>query len=134
MQLADLLPTVLDITGIDGDGIGYQGRSLLRERGDLESRPLVAEYAIFGNVLELLTRANPSFDVSTYARRLKAIRTGEFKYIWSSDGTDALYNIRQDPGELSNLIEAEPEKAREMKGLLDEWLDSFEPYPSRAVE
>jgi len=132
VQLVDLLPTVLDIAGIDRDGIEHHGYSLLRERGGLVSRPLVAEYAIFGNVLELLTRANPSFDVSTYARRLKAIRTEELKYIWSSDGRDELYHISQDPGELNNLIDTEPEKARELKGLLNEWLESFEPYRSRA--
>jgi arylsulfatase A-like enzyme len=67
-------------------------------------------------------------DASKYARRLKTIRTEEYKYIWSSNGQDELYNIREDPGELNNLIEVEPEKAAELKALLKQWLNSFETY------
>ena len=67
-------------------------------------------------------------DVYKYARRLKTIRTEEYKYIWASDGKDELYNIREDPGELNNLIDVEPEKATELKALLKEWLNSFETY------
>ncbi|MFC1980591.1 hypothetical protein ACFLVS_07150 [Chloroflexota bacterium] len=88
----------------------------------------MAEHAIWTTQLDYLRKANHEFDFSKYARRLKAVRTNEYKYIWSSDGRDELYNIRQDPEELNNLIETKPEKARELKALLKEWLNSFEPY------
>ena len=83
--------------------------------------------------LDNLKKANPQFDVSIYARRLKAVRTEEFKYIWASDGQDELYNIRQDPAELNNLIETKPDKARELRALLKQWLNSFEPYRPEAA-
>ena len=62
--------------------------------------------------------SNPEFDVSVYARRLKDVRTKEFKYIWASDGRDELYNLKIDPGELNNLIKSQPEKAKELKTIL----------------
>jgi len=77
---------------------------------------------------------NHQFDISTYVRRLKTVRTEEFKYIWASDGCDELYNIRLDPEELNNLIDVKPEKARELKALLTEWLNSFELYRPEAAK
>lgn len=128
VQLTDIYPTLLDIVGIEWDSKEIQGRSLLRERGGGEPRFAIAEHAVWVLCLEKLKKAYFQFDVSKYTRRLKTIRTEKFKYIWSSDGHDELYNIQQDPGELYNLIEINPEKAEELKALLKEWLDSFEPY------
>jgi len=126
VQLTDLFPTILDIAGIDWDGKEQiQGHSLLQDGEETESTFAIAEYV---SLLEVDCDRNPQFDVSKYCRRLKAVRTEEFKYIWSSDGRDELYNIRHDPGELNNLIEIEPEKAAELKAVLQEWLNSFEPY------
>ncbi len=127
VQLTDIYPTILDILGIDWDREQVQGYSLLRL--EEERQPFaVAELAITKDTLDELKNINPNFDTSIFARRLKTIRTEEFKYIWASNGRDELYNIRQDPDELNNLIETEPEKARELKALLREWLNSFEPY------
>ena len=128
MQTTDIYPTIFDILAIDqGDKERVQGVSLLKGREGGESFA-IAEYEIFARVLHELKDANPEFDVSKYARRLKTVRTEEFKYIWASDGHDELYNIQLDPEELNNLIETKPEKARELSALLKEWLNSFEPY------
>lgn len=35
---------------------------------------------------------------------LRALIVGDYKYIWSSDGRDELYNLREDPGERRNLV------------------------------
>jgi hypothetical protein len=37
-----------------------------------------------------------------------------------------LYNLLEDPQELINLIRAQPEKAEELQGNLDNWLESIE--------
>jgi len=126
VQLTDIFPTILDIVGIDWNGKEQlQGCSLLEDRGQDGSTFTIAEYAPGGGLNPL---ANKQFDIAKYSNRLKSVRTDEFKYIWSSDGHDELYNIRLDPGELNNLVETEPEKAEELKALLIEWLDSFRLY------
>ena len=35
-----------------------------------------------------------------------------------------LYDLKRDPGEKNNIIEAEPDIARELEGELDGWIDS----------
>jgi len=129
VQLTDIFPTILDITGIEWEGRkDLQGHSLLKDRRQSDSRFTIAEHGIWLKVLDTLKRKNPKFDASIYARRLKAVRTEQFKYVWASDGRDELYDIYRDPKELNNLIETQPEKARELKALLVDWLDSFETY------
>lgn len=132
VQLTDIFPTILDLLDIDWDGLTeLQGRSLVREREGDEASFAVAEYGM--NHFEAVRAVDytRSYDVTTIIRRLKTVRTDEFKYVWTSDGRDELYEISQDPGELNNLIASEPEKAQEMKDLLDEWLGSFESYRAR---
>lgn len=55
--------------------------------------------------------------------RLNRVRHAFFadgwKYIHSSDGKHELYNLPEDPHELSNQIDHEPERAREMLALLE---------------
>ncbi len=59
--------------------------------------------------------------------RRKAIRQGPWKYIPAAKGEGArgkaeaqLYNLENDIGETRNLAEKEPEKANEMRSLLDQ--------------
>jgi arylsulfatase A-like enzyme len=132
VQLTDIFPTILDIVAIDQDSEEIQGYSLLEGREGGNSFA-IAEYAIGLLWLDWLEKNNSQFDVSKYARRLKTVRTEKFKYIWASDGRDELYDIRQDPEELNNLVETKPEKARELRALLKQWLNSFEPYRPEAA-
>jgi len=139
VQLTDLFPTILDIVGINWNGEEQlQGQSLVRDGQQPEHAFAIAEYELHYQALSLLKGtgfAQLFTDVNKWARRLKTIRTEEYKYIWASDGRDELYNIREDPGELNNLIQVEPEKAAELKALLKEWLNSFETYrPEEAVQ
>ena len=135
VQLIDIFPTILDVAGIDrSEAGGIQGHSLVPE-GRKIYRPnnnyVIAEHEPWHIMLSPVGLSNYEFDVSVYARRLKAIRTNEFKYIWASDGRDELYNIYQDPHEVTNLIEKNPQKAKELQSLLEGWLGSFEHYRSK---
>ena len=135
VQTTSLFPTLLDILSIDWDSDEIQGCSLLEDGENCLSDFAIAEYATVHNMLSnMKILSEHRFDFSTYARRLKTIRIGEFKYIWTSDGRDELYNVQQDPEELNNLIEAEPKKAEELKALLREWLNSFETYKQGAAQ
>jgi len=129
VQLTDLFPTILDIAGINWSGEEQlQGQSLVKDMKQPGSEFAIAEYALSYPSLTAIGWGGWGSDVNKYARRLKTIRTEEFKYIWASDGMDELYNIREDPEELNNLIEVEPEKAVELKALLKQWLNSFETH------
>ena len=129
VQLTDIFPTILDIVGIEWEGRKrLQGHSLLNGRRESDSRFLIAEEGTWHNMVHRMANMNPEMDPSTYARRLKTVRTSQFKYIWASDGRDELYDILQDPEELNNLIGTQPNKAKELKTLLVEWLNSFETY------
>lgn len=124
VQLTDILPTLLDILEVEGDTSELwneiQGLSLLRS----ECR----KYAISELSrpdFKYLVKKYPGFDPSPFDRRLKALRTEDYKYIWSSDGKHELYNLSSDPGETINLISRNNEKAKEMEHLMNEWLNSL---------
>jgi arylsulfatase A-like enzyme len=124
VQTTDIFPTILDILGIDWQGAKeIQGQTLVAKEKEDDLLFVTAEDGIFLDALrDVIILGSREFDASVYTRRLKAIRVGEFKYIWASDGRDELYNISEDPEELNNLIVTRPEKAKELKALLKERL------------
>jgi arylsulfatase A-like enzyme len=127
VQTVDIFPTLLDLVGIEHPE-DLQGYSML---GDQTREFIIAEHVIFHIGISGIPRLDPSLyrlDTLKYGRRLRAIRTDKYKYVWASDGKDELYNIQNDPKELTNLIEIFPEKARYLETLLKVWLGSFEHY------
>lgn len=66
-------------------------------------------------------------------RELIAIRTDDYKYIWTPDGHDELYHLQQDPAEIHNLIDQEPAKAKELRSRLQEWLATNGPVADNAA-
>lgn len=138
VQTTDIFPTILDSLNIEWKGIkeiqGHTLVPLMKGSQRNESSLAIAELGIDSGELSLLKKANPQLDASEYARMLETIRTDTFKYIWSSDGRDEFYNIREDPDELNNLINIQPEKANELRTLLSKWLNSFEHYRHNAAK
>ena len=63
-----------------------------------------------------------------------AIRTDNFKLIeWLEDGTIELYDLENDIGEIHNLAATMPQKAEELRKLLDNWrrhVDAKMPIPN----
>jgi arylsulfatase A-like enzyme len=51
-----------------------------------------------------------------------AIRTDEWKFIFKEVEENELYNLREDPFEVNNLIAAEPELARSLEDSVYTWL------------
>lgn len=127
VQLTDLFPTVLDVLGLDLPSVRQelQGVSLLAPPADApEERLAYAELlAPQPSMASLNRRAGapegtprPAID-----RALRCLRTPTTKMIWVSDGNHALYDLRQDPHETTNLVAAEPKLATEYLDLLDAW-------------
>jgi arylsulfatase A-like enzyme len=114
----DLMPTLTKFAGINlpagykGDGIDRG--SVLLGKPSLRGKDLFWEYG----------RNNIAFN---YPRPIDkspnlAVRSGEWKLLMNSDGTDIqLYNILQDKKESTNLAANEPQKVAELKDKLMMW-------------
>lgn len=131
VQIIDIFPTILDMLKIKWEGEkNIQGISLFKRMKQPQSMYVIAEQEIPADDVDRLKRANSRFDVFQYACNSKALRTEEFKYIWTSNGKEELYNVADDPAELNNLSATHPEKNKELKTALKTILSSFENYRS----
>ncbi|MFN8059638.1 MAG: sulfatase-like hydrolase/transferase [Vicinamibacterales bacterium] len=109
VRTVDVMPTVLDVLGMPGDRKAFTGESIAAS----------------------LRAAGPAPDASTYAESLtpltnygwsdlRVLRDGRWKYILAP--RPELYDISSDPGELTNVVEAQPARARALRGALEEML------------
>ena len=125
VQLTDLFPTILDVLGLDAPQVRQelQGVSLLAPSPDTqEERLAYAEMLAPHPSMAALNRRtgspehtpHPAFD-----RALRCLRTPATKVIWASDGNHALYDLRLDPHETTNLYAQEPQFAQEYLDLLE---------------
>jgi len=133
VQTVDILPTVLDYLNLDWKDVSgeLQGKSLIRliekedereftisERSDWSPRFSAKRIAD-------LERTYPTFDWKKYVQDIVAIRTKDYKYIWSSEGRDELYDLTHDPEEANNIIAEQRDKASELRGKMESWKHSF---------
>ncbi len=110
----DLYPTILEIAKVPlrpkqhRDGISLA--SLLDGKGGLERQALYWHYPHYSNQL-----GPPS----------GAVRQGDWKLIeFYEDGRLELYNLKADPGERTNLAARMPERARELRQMLQSWREA----------
>jgi arylsulfatase A-like enzyme len=131
-QITDVFPTLLDLAGVDTEDLSLQGTLQgwkLRFDGDFGGGGRDAVYAEQqGNRIRQLEEiAGPGDQpvIERFGRSLRMVRVGDFKYIRASDGTNELYDLAADPGELDDLAPRQPERAREMAARLDSFLDTL---------
>lgn len=126
----DFFPTILEVAGIPRpDDKLLDGQSILpvlTQVGTLEQRPLFWHFPIYlqkGNVetQDPLFRTRPG----------SAIRLGDWKLIHYFENDDIeLYNLKEDIGEKHNLARVNPQKARELLGMLEQWrIETNAPVP-----
>lgn len=111
VQLPDILPTICERLGI-ATSSEIQGQSLSKVK-----HPLVAE-------------AYP-IEISSNLGHWRALIDGDFKLLWNSEDHHALYNLKDDPGEESNLYQRDPDRAEAMMKRLEQYLTQL-PKPTRS--
>ena len=131
VSLRDLPTTIVDQVGL-GAGAPFSGRSLARLWNDSSAKPdPVAPSAVISE----LSGPNP-FDPNqgrspAHRGPLIAVAEGDFVYIRNlGDGTEELFNDRDDPGELRN--QARITAMQPVLNRLRHELDVF--FPARSVQ
>jgi arylsulfatase A-like enzyme len=128
VQLPDLVPTLLDVTGIDAPALREQSQARSFSPATAPRR----EYAISEYIspqppvetLEARFSTLPDY-AHAYDRTLRAIRTDDHKLITGSDGLQELYHVASDPNEAVDRSDEKPDHTARLQHRLDEWLDSF---------
>jgi choline-sulfatase len=100
VSVLDIMPTLFDLSGIEQPE-SFAGRSLLPMiRGEeLPERPAYSESTLYG------------------ADRI-SWRGSRYKYLHELGAGAALYDLVEDPGEMINLIDSEPEVAQRLEAEL----------------
>ena len=128
VQLLDLVPTLLESTGIAASALALQtqGQSFHPQSTTPSREAVYAEHiepqpsveALEARFGELPAR------VETFDRSLRSVRTDQATYIRGSDGSRCLYLA--DEGEHHNRIENRPVLAASLDTQLDGWLGTVE--------
>jgi len=119
VQHLDIVPTILDILGIEKP-INFQGTSFKA----LMQKKCIENAVLTGVISETVYKG----------KRRVCYRTEEWKYILD-EGTDLeeLYNLQNDPGEKNNMVHVEPEKLVEFRAIIKGHIRSVEERSKEAV-
>jgi len=125
VQLSDLFATVAGWAGVPPERLPPFCSPPLPERVEPSAlgRVAVAEWlAPPRSMLERAARRAPKFDSRRLHRRLRAVIQGRYKFIWSSQGDNELYDLANDPLERTNLVASSRAIASQLEARLNEWL------------
>lgn len=130
VDLVDLFPTVLEMAGIDIPGYA-QGASLVSELPGAAGRARPSRDAVFAQAGDYHGYIGTSFPggmpaSGRHPSLVRGGRTRDYSYIHDPDYGDEAYDLRNDPGELDNLLltGTTPDWAKELKERIDRWEES----------
>ncbi|MFA9416973.1 sulfatase [Natrinema sp. HArc-T2] len=130
VQLLDLPATLLETAGVDDPALREQwsSRSLHPNSSDDAREAVFAEYVAPQPSIERLeARFGEIPDrVRTFDRRLRAVRTSEYKYVCGDDGFERLHHLQAEPLEHTDSSDDDTERARTLRRRLEERFDPFE--------
>jgi len=119
----DLFVTLLGLAGVPQAAQNARGVDLLAphtERARLSEYPFAPR-----KYVGLTALAWPDFDPTPFFRSLRAFRSGTLKYVQASDGTHELYDLAEDPGETTSLVNEKPEVAASLDLELEHYLSDL---------
>ncbi|KIH93271.1 arylsulfatase [Sporothrix brasiliensis 5110] len=113
----DIVPTILDMAGVQHPAPQYQGREIVSMRG----KSMVPYLA---NTAERIHDKEFIHGWETCGRA--AVRKGDWKIVFipKPKGTETwqLYNLAKDPGEIHDLADEEPARLKELIKLWDQYV------------
>jgi len=113
----DLFPTVLELAGVPlPAGLRSHAVSLLAPQTQRRLLAESPETSLVG--IAQVKRAHPDFDPAPFQRSLRTLVADARKFVWGSDGRNALYDLSTDPLETRNLLSDEPQLAARLEGEL----------------
>ena len=114
MSTTSVFGLVLDLTGID---VPPNLQARIAAKLD-ETQGVLTEYTA-PHPLELsMLRHYQAPDLTVFRRTMDAIERGPFRLVEASDGSVALYDVRDDPAELADVAPRRPERVAELRALL----------------
>jgi arylsulfatase A-like enzyme len=121
VQLTDVFPTILAITGVPPGPKAVQGYDLLGN-GIPDDRSVICEYYYPNQAFIAFGEKNRNHPrLQPFKRRLRSVLSHGMKFIAGSDGKHELYDLANDPHERANLIDQphHVETAQRLQSLLD---------------
>jgi arylsulfatase A-like enzyme len=126
VSLVDVVPTIVELLGIEKGTDPLHGQSLLPMDGQTNYHEhIFAEFGRPHAMIERLAARFPGHDFSAFDRGLQSIRTPEYKFIAGSDNSGELYALREDPGETHNRVDEFTDVAADLRAKLDTWRASI---------
>jgi arylsulfatase A-like enzyme len=139
-EFVDVFPSLTSLLDRDRPTVPLRGRDDLfsSSRTNGAEQYAFAEWKSWpSRKLAILARHNPSFDFQGLNRDLVCIRDRRFKLVRSSDGTEVLYDLAEDPAEESADPQADASTVARLRHRLDatvESLSSSEAVPAGISE
>ncbi|RZV11428.1 arylsulfatase A-like enzyme [Natrinema hispanicum] len=122
VQLLDLPATLLETAGVDDPALREQwsSQSLHPVSSDDTRDAIYAEYvAPQPSIDRLETRFGEVPEcVQAFDRRLRTVRTAEYKYVRGDDGFERLHHVRTDPLERTDISDGEPQRVQALRRRL----------------
>jgi arylsulfatase A-like enzyme len=120
--IEDVMPTVLDLAGHGGLSLETDGMNLmpdLRAGREPRERPVFVERPHYSRKrIRWRSSKERSYDYGV----MLGVIIGDEKLVREPDGSEALYDLRADPDELTDLSAERPAAVGRLSGLLDEWI------------
>ena len=123
VEIIDLFSTILDVAQFDNI-YPHHGQSLIDQLDEPDAQRYVfaERFPMGAGMYKNLLKLKPDYDISWHIQSQKSVRSLSHKYIWSDSGRHEFYDLRSDPGEESNLIDAELPEKDHLKSVLEQWI------------
>ena len=122
IEMIDVAPTLLDLSGVPPEEIGGVGRSLAAA---LRGGPaLPADHPVYLYRRQFLGEKRG--DLTAQGEKF-GVREGRWKYVVGpEEKTSELFDLESDPGEKTNVYRAEDPEAQRLAARIARWRDAYD--------